>query len=54
VSPLRALRTLEETLRVWGRVLEAPVALTIADSAGITLASIDLGSDPLTTAAEMV
>jgi O-antigen/teichoic acid export membrane protein len=45
VSPLRALRTLEETLRVWGRVLEAPVVLTIADSAGIALASIDVRAD---------
>jgi hypothetical protein len=36
------LRTLEETLRVWSRVLEAPVAITVPDNAGITLSSIDL------------
>jgi O-antigen/teichoic acid export membrane protein len=49
VSPLRALRTLEETLWVWGRVLEAPVVLTIADSAGIALTSIDVRDDGVAT-----
>jgi O-antigen/teichoic acid export membrane protein len=42
VSPRHVLRTLEETLRVWGRVLETPVSITIADNAGVNLASIDL------------
>ena len=42
VSPIHVLRTFEETLRVWGRVLEAPVALTMPDTAGVNLSSIDL------------
>jgi dolichyl-phosphate beta-glucosyltransferase len=42
VSPKHVLRTLEETLRVWSRVIEAPMAITVPDNAGITLSSIDL------------
>jgi dolichyl-phosphate beta-glucosyltransferase len=32
VSARRVLRTLEETLRVWSRVIDAPSALTLTDS----------------------
>jgi Glycosyl transferase family 2 len=41
VSPQIVLRMLEETLRVWGRVLDAPVVLTAPDS-GVTMRSVDL------------
>jgi hypothetical protein len=41
VSVRHVVRTLEDTLRVWSRVLDTPVALTVAET-GVTLSSIDL------------
>jgi glycosyltransferase involved in cell wall biosynthesis len=41
VSPRDVLRTLEETLRVWSRVLDTPVTLTVPDT-GVTLSAVDL------------
>jgi O-antigen/teichoic acid export membrane protein len=41
VSAGRALRTLTETIRVWSRVVDAPVTVTVAQT-GVTLAPIEL------------
>jgi len=41
VSARHVVRTLEQTLRVWGRVLDAPTAITVSEPT-ITFATIDL------------
>jgi hypothetical protein len=41
VSARHVVRTLEETLRVWGRVLDAPAAITMPDPT-VTISTIDL------------